>query len=157
MANSDDAIRAWPGGSRFAKIDPNYGPALHAQEKASKQGFDQVLWLFGPQNEATEAGGANFFAAIKDSLGRVEMITAPRDDKTILAGNTRQNVLELASTRMTRHAQTPDHNSATSPASVAVRPLTMQEMVQASDQGCLLQAFAVGTACYIIPVTSIDF
>ncbi|THX51045.1 branched-chain amino acid aminotransferase II [Aureobasidium pullulans] len=152
FASHDQAVRAWPGGSGYAKIGANYGPALHVQEEATRQGHDQVLWLFGPDSQVTEAGGANFFAVIRNFSGEIELITAPLDDKTILAGITRQSVLELADAYLTEGSE---HELA--PVTVAVRTLTMGEMILAYEQGRLLETFVVGTAYYITPVTEIDF
>ena len=49
-------IRAWPGGTGSSKIGGNYGPTIRASALAMKSGFDQVLWLFGDNDEITEVG-----------------------------------------------------------------------------------------------------
>ena len=42
-------------------IGGNYSPTILPQIEAAKQGYTQILWLFGPQGEVTEAGTMNFF------------------------------------------------------------------------------------------------
>ena len=37
-------VRAWPGGTGFAKIGANYGPCVVPQINAAKQGYHQNLW-----------------------------------------------------------------------------------------------------------------
>ena len=49
-------VRAWPGGTGCSKIGGNYGPTIKASTEAAKNGFDQVLWLFGEDDEITEVG-----------------------------------------------------------------------------------------------------
>lgn len=44
-------------------MDPcrNYGPTIAVQNEALKRGCQQVLWLYGPQEEITEVGTMNLF------------------------------------------------------------------------------------------------
>ena len=44
-----------PGGSR------NYGPTIAVQNVALQKGCQQVLWLYGEQEEITEVGTMNLF------------------------------------------------------------------------------------------------
>ena len=39
----------------------NYGPTIAVQNEAIKQGCQQVLWLYGEQEEITEVGTMNLF------------------------------------------------------------------------------------------------
>lgn len=39
----------------------NYGPTVFVQKEAKKKGCEQVLWLYGPDHELTEAGTMNIF------------------------------------------------------------------------------------------------
>ena len=61
-------VRAWPGGSGYAKMGCNYAPTLYAQQKAESLGCQQCLWLFGPNEELTEVGTMNIFVLMKKPL-----------------------------------------------------------------------------------------
>lgn len=54
-------IRAWPGGCGDAKLGSNYGPTIAVLRKAAARGRQQVLWLYGPDNQVTEIGTMNVF------------------------------------------------------------------------------------------------
>ncbi len=41
----------------------------HAQRQAEEQGFQQVLWLFGPDHQITEVGAMNLFVVLQDKDG----------------------------------------------------------------------------------------
>ena len=47
-------VRAWPGGTGDAKIGGNYAPGILPQIEVAKDGFQQILWLFGPDLNITE-------------------------------------------------------------------------------------------------------
>lgn len=53
--------RAWPGGCGSYKVGSNYGPTIYVQKEAIEKGLQQVLWLYGEDNEVTEAGTMNIF------------------------------------------------------------------------------------------------
>ncbi|CAB1342039.1 unnamed protein product [Coregonus sp. 'balchen'] len=48
-------VRAWRGGVGAYKMGGNYGPTIAVQNEAIKQGCQQVLWLYGEQEEITES------------------------------------------------------------------------------------------------------
>lgn len=54
-------VRAWPGGCGDRKMGSNYGPTIAVQKEASRQGLEQVLWLYGEDHELTEVGTMNIF------------------------------------------------------------------------------------------------
>ncbi|KAF2864154.1 branched-chain amino acid aminotransferase II [Piedraia hortae CBS 480.64] len=152
LASDENTIRAWPGGFGYAKVGANYGPSLVAQGEARSRGFDQVLWLFGAENFVTEAGGSNFFVVIRSSeSNKVELITAPLKDRIILEGVTRASILDLARERL----QT--SNDGVEAVQVVEKQYTMAELIEAKNQGRLLEAFAAGTAFFIAPVSRIHF
>jgi len=146
LASSEDSIRAWPGGFGFAKIGANYGPSLMAHKEAQLRGYDQILWLFAKETFVTEAGASNFFCIIRSKVsGKLELITAPLDDKIILDGVTRRSVLELARERLSNEIE------------IVERRYTMADLASAHDEGRLIEAFAAGTAYFVAPVTEIHF
>ncbi|RMZ78718.1 hypothetical protein DV737_g3733, partial [Chaetothyriales sp. CBS 132003] len=144
LASSADQVRAFPGGWGHAKLGANYGPTLLAQGDARARGYQQVLWLFGEQNFVTEAGASNFFVLWETVEGKRQLVTAPLDAGIILPGVTRDSVIRLVKERE---------------ASVEVveRMFTMDELVQAQEQGRLIEAFACGTAYFVSPVQEVDF
>ena len=97
LASGHDMIRAWPGGFGNAKVGANYGPSLVAQGEAREKGYEQILWLFGPEGYVTEAGASNFFVVWRDVASeQLQLVTAPLGDGVILDGVTRRSVLEIA-------------------------------------------------------------
>ena len=139
--NPEDMIRAWVGGFGYAKLGANYGPSLLATAEARQRGYGQILWLYGPQNECTEAGASNFFVVwrTKESEGgRLQLITAPLDDKLILDGVTRRSLLSLARERLADEIE------------VVERRYTIDEVIEAHEEGRLVESFAAGTAVRIL-------
>ncbi|CAD6582334.1 MAG: hypothetical protein ASARMPREDX12_000910 [Alectoria sarmentosa] len=145
LASKEDTVRAWPGGFGYAKVGANYGPSLIAQGEAKARGFDQVLWLLGKDCDVTEAGASNFFVVWRTGEGKLQLVTAPLDDKIILDGVTRRSVLELARERLGGELE------------IVERKYTMGEVKNAAEEGRLLEAFATGTAFFIASVSSIHF
>lgn len=45
------AVRAWPGGGGGHKLAGNYAPTIAPQRRAQAEGFNDVLWLFGGEEE----------------------------------------------------------------------------------------------------------
>jgi len=148
LASENDVVRAWPGGFGYAKVGANYGPSMVATGEAQARGYDQILWLFGAQDWVTEAGASNFFAVWRGKgggSGKPQLVTAPLHDKIILEGVTRASVLDLARERLAGELE------------VVERPFTMQELVEAADDGRLLECFSSGTAFFISAVGHIHF
>lgn len=161
LASHKDTVRAWPGGFGYAKVGSNYGPSLGAQAEAKEQGFDQVLWLLGDDRLVTEAGGSNFFVVWRTAPsdgGRLQLVTAPLDDRVILDGVTRRSVLELAQNRLAPPADTDGRELAAAgqyglePIEVVERRYTIHEVQTALQEGRLVEAFAAGTAVSFLPL-----
>ncbi|KAI9164178.1 branched-chain amino acid aminotransferase [Paramyrothecium foliicola] len=145
VTSSPGATRSWPGGFGYAKIGANYGPTVKEHEAATTRGFSQVLWLYGKEEECTEAGGSNFFIVWRRAKdGKKELITAPLNDGIILDGITRRSCLELAAKRCQGEVE------------VSERKLTIGEVIQASEDGRLLEAFVCGTAWFVGAVSLIE-
>lgn len=152
LASQNDTVRAWPGGFGFAKVGANYGPSLPANAEARAKGFDQILWLFGEEAYVTEAGASNFFVVIRNKeTEKVQIITAPLGDKIILDGVTRRSVLQLARERLAKAGGELEE------VEVVERQFTMPEIVDAANDGRLVEAFACGTAFFVVPVSKIHF
>ncbi|KAL7274636.1 hypothetical protein RUND412_002441 [Rhizina undulata] len=152
LASPENSIRAWPGGFGYAKVGANYGPSLLAQKEAHTRGYDQILWLFDESCLVTEAGASNFFVVWRNaSTNQLELVTAPLDDKIILDGVTRRSILELARDRLI------GAKGEMEGIEIVERKYTMWELMDAYEQGRLVEAFAAGTAYFITPVTEIHF
>jgi branched-chain amino acid aminotransferase len=87
-------VRAFPGGTGHVKLGANYGPTILPQIEAAKQGYSQVLWLFGDNHEISEVGTMNIFFFIKNEKDEDELVTAPLND-TVLPGVTRDTILNI--------------------------------------------------------------
>jgi branched-chain amino acid aminotransferase len=119
------------------------------QGEARALGFDQILWLFGPSAEVTEAGASNFFVIWRTSSGQKQLVTAPLGDRIILDGVTRRSVLALARERLS--------GSEGEDLEIVERKFTIGEIVEAEQQGRLLEAFVAGTAFFISGVSKISW
>lgn len=157
----DDMVRAWVGGFGFAKVGANYGPSLLATREARARGYTQVLWLYGKDGECTEAGASNFFVlwrAPPAEGGRLQLVTAPLDDRLILDGVTRRSVLELARERLQAGAEFLETEEADGPEGrleqieIVERKYTIAEVVRAHEEGRIVEAFASGTAVSHLPL-----
>jgi branched-chain amino acid aminotransferase len=135
---STDGVRAWPGGFGFAKVGANYGPSLMANGEARARGYDQVLWLLNGQ--VTEAGASNFFVMWRTKEGTPQLVTAPLGDKIILDGVTRRSILQLTRERLS------DGRTGLEPVEIVERQFTMEDVLEAVNEGRIMEAFAAGTA-----------
>lgn len=129
-------IRAWVGGVGDCKIGGITGPPCLCRRR-QKKGCEQVLWLYGPDHELTEAGTMNIFVFWTHEDGALELVT-PALDGIILPGVVRQSLLDLARTwgefRVTE------------------RKMTMNEFLRALEHGRVREVFGSGTACQVCPV-----
>lgn len=150
-----ETVRSWPGGTGGFKLGLNYAPTLLPQRIAAKQGYDQILWLLGSQDQITEVGAMNFFVAAQRADGEVDLIT-PALDGTILPGITRASTITLAEAHTSGKVTLPGV-----PASLKLhvheRTLTMAEVAAISDEGRLLESFCVGTAVLVAPIGRIGW
>lgn len=124
-------LRAAPGGLGSIKAAANYGGSLIASEKAKEKGFTQVLWLDTEKKYIEEVGTMNVFFVFKD-----EIVTPALGD-TVLGGKTRDSAIQLL--------KDDKHN-------VQERKLSLQELLQAEQEGHLLEVFGTGTAAVVSPV-----
>ncbi|KAL0114980.1 hypothetical protein PUN28_010505 [Cardiocondyla obscurior] len=134
--------RAWPGGCGSSKLGSNYGPTIQVQQLAIEKGLQQVLWLYGENNELTEIGTMNVFVVCINDNGERELIT-PALNGLILPGVVRNSLLSI-SREWNQYK-------------VTERSITMKEVIQLLSENRLLEIFGAGTACVISPVSHIDF
>jgi len=134
---SEKYVRAIQGGVGEAKTAGNYAASLMASEEAKKVGCTQVLWLDGCEHKyIEEVGTSNVFFRIDD-----ELVTPPLNG-SILSGVTRDSVIRLAKEW---------------DISVKERPITIDEVVTAIEDGSLKESFATGTAAVISPIGELSY
>uniref|UniRef100_A0A5F9CJ60 Branched-chain-amino-acid aminotransferase n=2 Tax=Oryctolagus cuniculus TaxID=9986 RepID=A0A5F9CJ60_RABIT len=133
-------VRAWEGGTGAYKMGGNYGASLFAQCEAMEHGCQQVLWLYGEDNQITEVGTMNLFLYWINEDGEEELATPPLDG-IILPGVTRQCILDLA------------HKWGEF--KVSERYLTMDDLTAALEGNRVKEMFGAGTACVVCPVSGI--
>src|SRR5690625_4372951 len=132
IAVENKYVRAVLGGTGEAKTGGNYAASLMAQELVAGDGFAQVLWLDGVEKKyIEEVGSMNVFFKING-----EIIT-PALNGSILQGVTRDSVITLL-----KHWELP----------VTERRISMEEIVEAHENGTLEEAFGTGTAAVISPI-----
>ncbi|KAB0386703.1 hypothetical protein FD755_001659, partial [Muntiacus reevesi] len=133
-------VRAWKGGTGDCKMGGNYGSSLFAQCEAVENACQQVLWLYGEDNQITEVGTMNLFLYWINEDGEEELATPPLDG-IILPGVTRQSILDLA------------HKWGEF--KVSERYLTMDDLTTAVEENRVREMFGSGTACVVCPVSTI--
>jgi branched-chain amino acid aminotransferase len=134
---SKNHVRAVRGGVGEAKTPGNYAASLYAADQAHEQGYTQVLWLDGiEQQYIEEVGAMNIFFVIDD-----ELIT-PMLSGSILSGITRDTVIALAKMWNLK---------------VAERKISIAEVMDANASGKLKEIFGSGTAAVISPVGELNY
>ena len=125
-------VRAVRGGMGYAKTGGNYAASLKAQDEAEDQKYTQVLWLDGVERKyVEEVGTMNVFFVIGD-----EVVT-PALQGSILPGVTRMSAIEILKSWGLN---------------VSERPIEIQEIYDAYQNGQLKEAFGTGTAAVISPI-----
>jgi branched-chain amino acid aminotransferase len=134
---SKNHVRAVRGGVGEAKTPGNYAASLYAADQAHQQGYTQVLWLDGiEQQYIEEVGAMNIFFVIDD-----ELIT-PMLSGSILSGITRDTVIALAKMWNLK---------------VAERKISIAEVMDAHASDKLKEIFGSGTAAVISPVGELNY
>ncbi|MFI3114634.1 MAG: branched-chain amino acid aminotransferase [Clostridia bacterium] len=133
----DEFVRAVKGGTGTAKTGGNYASSLIAQEKANKEGYNQVLWLDGVERKYIEEVGAmNVFFVFKDK------VITPKLSGSILDGITRKSVIEvLKSFGM----------------NVQEEKVSVDDLQEAYEKGEFIEAFGTGTAAVISPIGELKY
>ena len=129
-------IRAAKGGTGYAKCGGNYGGALYPTQMAHKEGYDQVLWTDAMCHKYIEESGTMNVMFVVDGV----LITPPISD-SILDGVTRDSLLTIAKDLGV---------------STQVRPISIDQLRTALVEHTLSEAFGVGTAAVIAPISLIN-
>ncbi len=129
---SDEYVRAVKGGVGEVKTTGNYAASLYMSEIAKKAGCTQVLWLDACEHKyIEEVGTSNIFFMLDDTL-----VTPPLEG-SILGGITKASVIQLAGSWGV---------------DIVERKISIDEVLEANDNGILQEVFGSGTAAVISPV-----
>ncbi len=130
-------IRAAEGGTGEAKAAGNYAAAIRPTEIAKSKGYDQVLWLDSlERNYIQEVGTMNIFFKINGSF------ITPELDGAVLNGITRLSVITILKDEGFE---------------VTERKISIDEIIEASRDGSLEEAFGTGTAVGIAYIQEIGY
>lgn len=130
-------IRAAEGGTGEAKAAGNYAAAIRPTEIAKSKGYDQVLWLDALEHKyIQEVGTMNIFFKINGAF------ITPELDGAVLDGITRDSVISIL--------RNMDFV-------VTERRISIDEVIKASQDGTLEEAFGTGTAVGIAYIEQIGF
>lgn len=136
MIESED-VRAVRGGTGQAKCGGNYAASIRAAQRAEQAGYSQVLWLDGVERKyVEEVGSMNVMFKIGG-----EVVT-PALSGSVLPGITRKSCMEL----MNKWGQ-----------KVTERLISIDELIEASENGKLEEAWGTGTAAVISPIGEIAY
>lgn len=130
--------RSASGGVGSTKSAGNYGGAFYATDQARKEGYTQIIWTDHKNHELIEESGTMNIGFVVDDT----FITPPLSDR-ILAGITRDSILTILR----------DNNIL----KVEERPVKVDEIITAAQEGRLKEAFGMGTAAVVSPISSIGF
>ncbi|GAB2881126.1 branched-chain amino acid aminotransferase [Nocardioides pacificus] len=134
---TEEFTRAGRGGMGAAKTGGNYASSLLAQQLASAQGCDQVVFLDAQEGKyVEELGGMNMYFVHADGH-----IVTPATG-TILEGITRSSIIELAGKL--------GHQ-------VEERRFSIDEWRDGVRSGEITEVFACGTAAVVTPVGSLKW
>lgn len=127
--------RAARGGTGYAKAAGNYGGSLYPAKLANDDGYDQLLWTDAKEHKYVEESGTMNVMFVVDGK-----LLTPELSDSILDGITRRSIIELA-----KDWGIP----------VEERRITVEEILRASDENRLEDAFGCGTAATIAHIALI--
>jgi branched-chain amino acid aminotransferase len=134
---TEEYTRAGRGGMGAAKTGGNYASSLVAQQEATGQGCDQVVFLDAQEGRyVEELGGMNMYFVFAD--GRV----VTPETGTILEGITRSAIIELAGKM--------GHQ-------VEERKISIDEWRDGVASDDITEVFACGTAAVVTPVGALKW
>ena len=129
--------RAANGGIGAAKAAGNYSAQFYPTKLANEKGFQQIIWTDdATHTKLEEAGTMNVFFRINDTL-----FTAPTSER-ILDGVTRKSLISIAERDGIK---------------VDVRPVLVEEVIEAAKNGTLKEVFGAGTAAVVNPIVGFSY
>ncbi|KAI4455992.1 subgroup iiii aminotransferase [Holotrichia oblita] len=132
----NEYVRAVKGGIGASKAGANYAASLKGQDKAKHLGYTQVLWLDGVERKyIDEVGTMNVFFVIDG------VVKTPALEGSILPGVTRDSCIHILKSWGYKVEET---------------RVALQEIIDASRNGKLNEAFGTGTAAVISPIGTLN-
>ena len=129
--------RSADGGVGAVKAAGNYGAQFYPTALAQEKGFQQIIWTDSNEHKyLEEAGTMNLFFRIGDKL-----ITAPTSD-SILDGITRKSIIQIAKDQGIN---------------IEVRPIKVNEIIEAAKNNSLKEIFGSGTAVVVLPIIGFGY
>ncbi len=129
--------RAIEGGTGYVKAGGNYGGAIYPAKLAQDKGYHQLIWTDGKTHTYIEESGTMNVAFIINNV-----LVTPALTDTILAGITRNSVLQLARKWGWK---------------VEERRISVNELIEGLEKGTVTEAFGMGTAATIAPIELIGY
>lgn len=131
-------VRAFQGGTGFAKTAGNYAATMLPVREAHREGYHQMLWLDGYEFKYVhEIGTMNVFFVIGDTV-----ITPSTETGEILKGITRDSAITILRDKGY---------------TVEDRPVEIKEVLDACRAGELKDAFGAGTAATIAHIAEFGY
>ena len=131
MLETED-VRAVRGGTGYTKCGGNYAASNRAGDKAMEKGYSQVLWLDGVERKYVEEVGA------MNVMFKVDgKVITPALNGSILSGITRRSCIQMIKSWGME---------------VEERLISIDELVEAANNGKLEEAWGCGTAAVISPI-----
>lgn len=135
---SDKYVRAFKGGTGYAKAAGNYAATMTPIKEAKQLGYDQLLWLDGCEFKYIhEIGTMNVFFIIGDTV-----ITPSTKDGEILEGVTRDSCIKILKDKGIK---------------VEERKVAIDEIYDAYKAGTLKDVFGTGTAATITHISDLGY
>ncbi|TAH27697.1 MAG: branched-chain amino acid aminotransferase [Cytophagales bacterium] len=130
-------VRAADGGIGFAKAGGNYAASLLPAKLAAEKGYQQILWTDAKEHKYIEESGTmNAMFLINDTL------VTPALSSSILSGVTRDSIITIAKEWGVK---------------VEERKISIDEIIEAHNNGSLKDAFGTGTAATITHISAISY
>ena len=130
-------VRAFSGGTGFAKVAGNYASSMYPATLAHKEGYHQLIWTDGVEHKYVEESGTMNLMFLKNNI-----LLTPSTGDTILKGITRDSVITLARDMGVE---------------VQERRISIDEIIEGIKTGDITDAFGTGTAATIAHIESIGF
>lgn len=132
VIEKEDVRVAGKGGTGYTKCGGNYAASTRAGKKAEQKGYSQVLWLDAVERKyVEEVGSMNVMFKINGE------IVTPALVGSILPGITRKSCIQILKDKGY---------------TVNERRISVDELMEALENGTLEEAWGTGTAAVISPI-----
>lgn len=133
----------WPLGHGEFRISGNFGPLVPTIADAKQNGFDDVLWTL--DDYIKELTILNVFVVWKSRYGEVELLTPPIDG-CIFNGSIRKSIVEMK-----------DQIFKDKGIKLVERQISIHEIINAYNEGRMMEMFGAATQSSIQPFSSLVY